>query len=40
MNDPSYHEPLLYTEDDDFDSIDLAFDRRRADDRKDWLANA
>jgi len=40
MNDSVYHEPLVYTQDQDFDSIDLAFDRRKADDRKDWLATA
>lgn len=40
MTDSTYHEPLVYDDQQDFDSIDLAFDKKRSDDRKDWLAEA
>lgn len=38
MNDPTYHEPLLYEDDTDFKSVDLAFDKRMSHQRKEWLA--
>ena len=38
MNDPKYLEPLLFKDDQDFKSVDLAFDKKMADQRKDWLA--
>lgn len=39
MNDPRYLEPLTVENSLDFDSVDLAFDKKRADDRKEWLSN-
>lgn len=38
MNDEKYHEPLTFEDDTDFKSVDLAFDKRMANARKDWLA--
>jgi DNA topoisomerase-2 len=38
MNDERYMEPLVYSDQEDFSRIDLAFDKSRAKDRKDWLA--
>lgn len=38
ITDAKYHEPFVYTNEDDFNAIDLAFDKSRADDRKEWLA--
>src|SRR5699024_2319699 len=34
LNDPKYLERFVY---DDYTLVELAFDRRRADDRKQWL---
>lgn len=39
ISDSKYHEPLVYVDQEDFDAIDLAFDKSRADDRKEWLAS-
>jgi DNA topoisomerase-2 len=38
MNDEKYHEPLLFENDQDFKSVDLAFDKKMANQRKEWLA--
>jgi len=38
MNDETYHEPLVYEDENDFKSVDLAFDKRMANQRKEWLA--
>jgi len=38
MQDPKYMEQLTYTEESDFMAIDLAFDKRKANARKEWLA--
>lgn len=35
--DDTYFEQLTVVDSNDFDSIDLAFDKKRADDRKEWL---
>ncbi len=40
MTDPKYHEQLIYEDEDDFKSVDLAFDKRMSNQRKDWLAEA
>lgn len=37
MNDTKYIEPLIYKDESDFDSVDLAFDKKKADERKEWL---
>jgi DNA topoisomerase-2 len=37
MNDPTYHCNLVYNDESDFRCIDLAFDRSKANDRKEWL---
>lgn len=37
LNDSKYHEQLTYESLDDFNSVDLAFDKTKADARKDWL---
>ncbi len=34
-----HHIPFKYVDQEDDDSIDLAFSKKRADDRKDWLRN-
>lgn len=39
MQNSKYHEPLVYNDKSDIDCIDLAFDRKMADERKEWLAN-
>lgn len=33
-----YHIQLQYEDADDFECVDLAFDKSRADDRKEWLS--
>lgn len=40
LNDIKYHEQLEYVDQSDFDSVDLAFDRTKADERKEWLLEA
>lgn len=37
LSDEKYLEPLVYEDNSDFDCVDLAFDKKRADDRKEWL---
>ncbi len=38
LNDPCYLQQLLYNGSEDFNSIDLAFDKTKADERKEWLS--
>lgn len=38
LNDPKYLEQITFSDEEDLDCIDLAFNKKRADDRKDWLA--
>tara|TARA_B100000929_G_scaffold290599_1_gene284877 strand:+ start:34403 stop:36253 length:1851 start_codon:yes stop_codon:yes gene_type:complete len=37
LNDENYHEQLTYDSEDDFKSVDLAFDKSKSNARKDWL---
>ena len=37
LNDESYHEPIVFEDDSDYSCIDLAFDKRKSDERKTWL---
>lgn len=40
LSDPKYLEQMVYQDEQDFKSIDLAFDRTKANERKEWLLGA
>jgi len=40
LAEDKYMEPLVYRDEEDFASVDLAFDKRKADARKEWLMEA